>query len=104
MTGPSIGDRESPDRVEDLLCGLRSTLPDQRGRRCEDDATLHLLMEHPEDGTPHMLLTCPGHYLTAVQAGRLVADHPVDWGCGQPDSRWDAEQNRCVPASGGDGW
>jgi hypothetical protein len=35
------------------------------------------------------------------RGGELVADHPVGWGCGQLDSRWDTDENRCVPDDSG---
>jgi hypothetical protein len=84
-----------------MRCGFVSTLPEQDGQRCERDATLHLLMRHPEHGTHHELLTCSDHYLTAAEAGELVADHPVGWGCGHLDSRWDTDENRCIPNGSG---
>jgi hypothetical protein len=90
-----LGGETSPDRVERQLCGLVSALPDRVGEMCVRGANLHLLVRHREHGSVHGLLSCSDHYLTAVQAGELIVDHPIGYLCGQPGTYFDQEHNIC---------
>lgn len=96
MTAFSIGEPMPPERLEKLLCGLISTMPDQRGEKCGATADLHVLVKHPEHGTFHALLTCAYHYEAAVQSGERVETHEIGLWCGLPAARFDAERNVCV--------
>lgn len=102
---PWIGEVEPPERVAGRLCGLNSALPDPEryGEKCGRGADRHLLIQHPDHGAVHHLLTCGEHYRVAAATGEVVKGHPVGQWCARPCSSFDLEANVCVANGRSDG-